>query len=415
MSRWHTAGKALLVPKWRYLNSTMSAARNVLMVTREQSEDRRYGLGRSLMPVVQALQSRAWRVRYLCQEDMSDAAKADRAQWLKRLGRLPGLAGMQNRSSVLAALAERLHMGWFAAQTARSEGFTTVHLHDPWLASGFRLGMSALGLKGVRWGITEHGFGCYSRATHEDGLLQGPRVQRWLRRMEAATLAAAHWVTAPTELSLSQLARDLALPFNPPHWKAIPHAAFQEELPTRESARLALGWGAGDIYLLGVGRFAPLKRFDLLVDAWAVLAARYPNLHLQLLGGTTFESLQRAANAAGVANRIHFSVVQDVKPYLAAADIYVSTSSTESFGLANFEALLAGLPCICTAVGGVPEVMGQGAWLIPVEQAALESALETLIGQPMQRKDWSARATLQARQAPDLETVSNQYAEIFKD
>ena len=386
---------------------------NVLMVTRELSGDRRYGLGRSLMPVVQALQGRGWQVRYLCQDDLPESAKVGRAHWLTRLGRLPGLSGIANRQLMLGALAERLQMGWFAAQTARKEGFTSVYLHDPWLACGFWLGMKTLRLRGVRWGIAEHGFGCYSRATHEDGLTQGPRAQRCLRRTEASVLSWADWVTAPTQLSLDQLARDLALPSNPGHWHAIAHAAPQMALPGREQARRALGWEEDDFYVLGVGRLAPLKRFDVLVNAWAALARCHPTLHLQILGGGDSQQFRQAADAAGLGNRIHFAVVEDVKPYLAAADVYVSTSATESFGLANLEALVAGLACICTAVGGVPEVMGQGAWLIPVEQHALEIALGELIDQPGQRKAWSTRAAAQARQAAGIEKVTDCYAELF--
>lgn len=259
--------------------------RNVLMVTRELSGDRCYGLGRSLLPVVEALQGRGWRVRYLCQDDLPDTAKVGRMSWLTRLGYLPGLRGVPNRQLLLGALAERLQMGWFAAQTARAHEFTFVHLHDPWLAWGFWLGMKAFRLRNVRWGVAEHGFGCYSRATHEDGLMQGPRVQRWLRRHEAFTLAAANWVTAPTQLSLDQLARDLALPFNPDHWQAIPHASPQLVLTSRAQARQALGWSETDFYVLGVGRLMPLKRFDVLVDACTSLMGRHASLHVQLLGG----------------------------------------------------------------------------------------------------------------------------------
>ena len=388
---------------------------NVLMVTRELSGDRRYGLGRSLLPVVEALQSRGWKVRYLCQDDLPDTAKTSRARWLTQLGRLPSLTGLPNRRLMLGALAERLQMGWFAAQTACQQGFTSVHLHDPWLACGFRLGIKALSLRSVRWGVAEHGFGCYSRATHEDGLIQGPRAQRWLRRLECSTLAAAHWVISPTQLSLDQLARDLALPSSPGHWQAIPHAAPQLLLKSRTEARRVLGWNEADFYVLGVGRLMPLKRFDVLVDACASLAHRYPSLHVQLLGGGDTHSLQQMADAAGWGNRIHFSLVDDVTPYLAAADVYVSTSATESFGLANLEALVAGLPCICTAVGGVPEVMGQGAWLIPVDSAALAGALDELIRLPAQRLSLSARAAAQAHRAPGIERITDRYVELFKN
>jgi glycosyltransferase involved in cell wall biosynthesis len=387
---------------------------SVLMVTREMSGDRRYGLGRSLMPVVDALTAKGWRVRYLCQEDLATASKDRRSRWLARLRQLPGVASRPPVQQVLGALAERVQMGWFAAHTARQEGYAVVHLHDPWLGLGFWLGHKRLGLLNVRWGITEHGFGCYSRATHEDGLVQGPRLQRWLRRLEAFVLRRANWVTAPTQLALDQLARDLALPFNPPHWHAISHAAPVMVLPQRTAACQSLGWSPQDFHVLGVGRLVPLKRFDMLVAACASLAQRYPNLHLHLLGDGDQGGLQRLADAAGFGDRIHFAMVDDVQPYYAAADVYVSTSVTESFGLANFEALIAGLPCICTAVGGVPEVMGNGAWLIPVDQGALVAALDALIGQPAQRQALAARAAAQARQAPQLEGVVEHYVRIFQ-
>jgi glycosyltransferase involved in cell wall biosynthesis len=387
--------------------------RNVLMVTREMSGDRRYGLGRSLMPVVDALVGKGWPVRYLCQEDLAPAALDARKRWLARLHKLPGVRGRPHVQRVLGALAERVHMGWFAARTARDEGYTAVHLQDPWLGFGFWLGQKRLRLHNVRWGITEHGFGCYSRATHEDGLLQGPRLQRCLRRLEAFVLGAADWVTAPTRLALDQLARDLALSSNPAHWHVISHAASVMEAMDRQLACQTLGWSPHDIHVLGVGRLVPLKRFDMLVAACASLANRYPSLQLHLLGDGDRNGMQQLADATGFGGRIHFATVEDVRPYYAAADVYVSTSVTESFGLANFEALLAGLPCICTAVGGVPEVMGHGAWLIPVDQGVLVAVLEELLDKPAQRQALSQRAHAQARLAPNLASVVEQYVQLF--
>ena len=384
------------------------------MVTRELPGDRRYGLGRSLTPVLDELTGRGWRVRYLCQEDLPALALSRRQLWVKRLAGLPGFSNVGRRQQLLGAFAERLQMGWFAAQISRDQGYSAVHLHDPWLGLGFWLGAKAMHLRHLRWGIGVHGFGCYSRATHEDGLTQGPRLQRWLRRIEAAILDAANWVTAPTQLALDQLARDLALPFNPKHWRVVPHAAPQMVMLDRVLARKQLGWQADGFHVLGVGRLANVKRFDILVAACASLATRYPALHLHLLGDGDRSTLQQIADAAGFGDRLHFAVVDDVGPYLSAADAYASTSVTESFGLANFEALFAGLPCICTAVGGVPEVMGQGAWLIPVDQDVLAGALEELMRRPEIRQMLSARAAVQAKRAPNLQRVVDQYVEIFR-
>jgi glycosyltransferase involved in cell wall biosynthesis len=384
------------------------------MVTREMSGDRRYGLGRSLMPVVDALSGLGWRVRYLCQEDLPASAKPNRQRWLNRLNRLPWIRTKVHLQHLVAALTERLQMGWYAAEIAREEGFSAVHLHDPWLGWGFWFGAKVLRLRNVRWGVTEHGFGCYSRATHEDGLTQGPLAQRWLRRLEAATLAAANWVVAPTQLAVDQLARDLALPFNPTHWHVIPHAAPYVVPMDQTLARAQLGWDLNGFHVIGVGRLVPLKRFDILVGAFASLAKRYPSLHLHLLGDGDRSSFQQQADAAGFGDRLHFAVVEDVQPYLAAADVYASTSVTESFGLANFEAMVAGLSCICTAVGGVPEVMGRGAWLIPVNQDVLVGAIEELICNPDQRQALSARARVQAGLAPTVASVTEQYVQLYR-
>lgn len=306
-------------------------------------------------------------------------------------------------------------MGRFAAQTAAREGFGVVYLHDPWLALGFWSAILRQGMGFVRWGVAEHGFGCYSRATHEDGLIQGAWTQRVLRRVEAFVLGRAHFVTAPTRLALDQLARDLALPFNPAHWHAIPHAAARAPQADRATARRALGWDDNAIVVLGVGRLARLKRFDLLVGAFAALASTRPALRLQLLGGGDRAPLQQIADAAGVGARLQFALVDDVAPYYAAADIYASTSESESFGLANLEALLAGCACVCTAVGGVPEVMGSAAWLVPVEPTALTAALAELVDNPGQRQALNARARAHSDAAPRLPWVVSRYAELFQE
>jgi glycosyltransferase involved in cell wall biosynthesis len=103
-----------------------------------------------------------------------------------------------------------------------------------------------------------------------------------------------------------------------------------------------------------------------------------------------------------------------VTPYLHGADIYASASSTESFGLANLEALCAGLPAICSAVGGVPEVMGDGAWLVPNDVASIAGALSALIADIALRRSWTERALARAAKWPAQESIANQYLDIYR-
>jgi len=387
----------------------------VLMVTREGSEDRRYGLGRSLAPLFAPMNARGVDVRYFCQEDLPAGSLAARQRWVDRCMPLLPARDRDARLNLLRAWLERMQVGLAAARLASREGFTHVHAHDPWLAAGVALGL-ALRLRGkIRWGFTQHGFGSYSRATHDDGLVQGPRMQRWLRRIERGIAARARWVIAPTSAALDRVGRDLGVATRPAHWHCVPHArpSLAPASPAeRAPAREALGLAADDVLVLGVGRLVPLKRFDRVIRACA--RQQGTRVHLLLLGTGDAAPLERVAGETGFAGRLRMQATDDVTPYFHAADIYMSASSTESFGIANLEALCAGLPAICSAVGGVPEVVGEAAWLVDGETDTLAAALGELLGDASARAAWSARALERARTWPDAQQIADRYVAIYQ-
>jgi glycosyltransferase involved in cell wall biosynthesis len=115
-----------------------------------------------------------------------------------------------------------------------------------------------------------------------------------------------------------------------------------------------------------------------------------------------------------LADNLVITSTDEVGLYLAASDIYVSLSETESFGLANVEALCAGLPSVCTAVGGVPEVLGEGAWLIDRDLKEAVEVIEYMIESPELRAIWSVRARQVANNWPHVETIGAAYVAIYK-
>ncbi len=388
----------------------------VMMVTRETGPDRRYGLGRSLMPVVEAMRARGIAVRYLCQDDITPGQLQYRENMIRRFSTWPGLRSRVDWMAIVRAWVERLQVGVTAARLAREEHYTHVHAHDPWLALGVWFGLIGSG-KRVRWGVTEHGFGSYSMATHQDGLTQGPWMQRLMRRIETTVLARADWVIAPTTACLVELARDLCVGPTPRHWHVVPHARPAVEVATSDSrhqARTSLGWRADEFVVLGVGRLVPLKCFDRVIEACAEAAKEFPSIRLVLLGGGDPAELRAVAARCAMLERVEFAFVDDVTPYLHAADIYVSASSTESFGLANLEALCAGLPSICSPVGGVAEVVGDGAWLVPGESAALANSIAALARDASLRHDWARRAVARSGSWPVTSEITQRYVEIYQ-
>ena len=156
----------------------------------------------------------------------------------------------------------------------------------------------------------------------------------------------------------------------------------------------------------------PLKCFDRLIAACA--KAFVPNLRLAILGGGDASGLQAIAASHGLADRVQFAFVDDVAPWLHGADAYVSASSTESFGLANLEALCAGLPAICSPVGGVPEVVGDGAWLVPNETQDLSRAIAALAADAALRQDWARRAAARAASWPTAQDITQSYVDIYQ-
>ena len=115
--------------------------------------------------------------------------------------------------------------------------------------------------------------------------------------------------------------------------------------------------------MLTVARLAPQKNLGLVLDVAAALADR-GDLRFAVAG----EGPERAALAGRIAaQRLPVTLLghrDDLGSLLAAADLALLTSAWEARALVAQEALLAGLPLVSTAVGGVPGLVGDAAVLV---------------------------------------------------
>ncbi len=112
---------------------------------------------------------------------------------------------------------------------------------------------------------------------------------------------------------------------------------------------------------LYLGKFVPLKRVDLLLEAFAVVAAERGDAELTLVGSGKLEDELRARRAAlGLTDRVHILppvTPQEVPALLHAHDLLVHPSSMETFGMTTVEAVASGLPVLVTASGGPSETL----------------------------------------------------------
>jgi glycosyltransferase involved in cell wall biosynthesis len=224
-----------------------------------------------------------------------------------------------------------------------------VHTHSGvWLK-----GATAARLAGVpRVVHTEHG------RRHPD-----PLDDRWLDRLAARRTDAVAAVS--TELAKHLRTRVVARPFPP--ISIIPNgvdaAAFR---PRREGSALRgeLAIAVEARVLLSIGRLEPVKGYERMVRALAVLAERRPELARETVlvvagDGSERPRLEALARSLGVSGRMRLPGWRDdVHALHASAEVFTLSSHSEGTSVSLLEAMAAGLCPVVTDVGGNGAVLG---------------------------------------------------------
>ncbi|MFZ9415919.1 MAG: N-acetyl-alpha-D-glucosaminyl L-malate synthase BshA [Alphaproteobacteria bacterium] len=119
--------------------------------------------------------------------------------------------------------------------------------------------------------------------------------------------------------------------------------------------------GGGRPVLMHISNFRPVKRVCDVVRIFARVRATRSCVLVMVGDGPDRHAAEEEARRLGVAADVRFlGKIDSVAPLLAAADVYVFPSESESFGLSALEALASGVPVVAARVGGVPEVVRDG-------------------------------------------------------
>lgn len=110
--------------------------------------------------------------------------------------------------------------------------------------------------------------------------------------------------------------------------------------------------------VMSMGRFVERKGFHTLIEA----VARLPGVYLWLLGdGEERDNLHKLATDLGVSGRVRFAGWQDdTRPFLAAVDVFVMSSSHEPLGNVILECWAQGTPVVSTRSEGPQWFMRDG-------------------------------------------------------
>lgn len=137
---------------------------------------------------------------------------------------------------------------------------------------------------------------------------------------------------------------------------------FRRDPAAGEAIRRRLGIPADGRVMATVAVFRTQKRLTTWLEVAARVLAEDPRAHFLLVGdGPLRGEVEAAVARLGLQERVHLpGLLEDVRPWLSAADVYVMSSEFEGLPVALLEAMACGLPAVSTEVGGIGEVVAEG-------------------------------------------------------
>ncbi|MFJ6757722.1 glycosyltransferase family 4 protein [Streptomyces sp. NPDC091273] len=287
---------------------------------------------------------------------------------------------------------------------AACAGADVVHAH------GVRAGMrAALAIRGRRVPLVV--------SWHGDGPTAAGALGRLSRMLERHVARAAAVVLGASSdlVDLARLrgARDARLA--PVAVPAYPDGPDGRGAADPGKVRAELG-AVGRPLLITVGSLVPHRGYSLLLDAAREWRTLDPAPLLVVAGeGPLRAELSRRIEAEGLPVRL-LGRRRDAAQLLAAADLAVLPSRREARALLAQEALRVGVPLVATAVGGVPELVGEGAVLVPPrDAAALASAVTGLLADPERRDALAAAGRVQAATWPSEDDTVAQVLSVYDE
>lgn len=235
-------------------------------------------------------------------------------------------------------------------------------------------------------------------------------VQEWLRYLHNGchlTLVPSNWTLRTLRASgyrrLRKWGRGVSERYNPAR-----RSAYWRE-------RLLAGRDPDALLCIYVGRLANEKRIDLLLET-----ARTPGIALTIIGDGALRDELEAQFAGTGTHFTGYLYGDDLADAYAAADAFMFTGASETFGQVVQEAQASGLPAIVIDQGGVTDLVQAGVtgFLCPADGQAFADAAIKLRDDEALRRQMSANARRCAEQHPwesvlaELETHYNEAVQL---
>lgn len=260
---------------------------------------------------------------------------------------------------------------------------------------------------------TVHGF-----AFHEESSRSAVWTYAFIERI------AAH--VADRVVTVSNFHRDWALKLgigNTQNLVSIPNGILPKRAESsrpREQIRDVMGLRTAEFVVLSIGRLAPQKGLEYLIDSIRLLSKRgLPPFRLLIVGdGPLLPLLKARSRELSVESKVEFLGFQnDVGALLKAADLVVLPSLREGLSIALLEAMAASKPIVTTTIGSNLEVTAGGAVALivpPKNSIALADAISELMRDPAKATRLGEAARQRFLDYYTEDRMLNSYRELYK-
>lgn len=194
-------------------------------------------------------------------------------------------------------------------------------------------------------------------------------------------------------------------------------APVDRDDPDRRRAKIRAELGAtGRPLLIAVGSLDRHRGYDVLLDAARAWRRLEPAPLVVIAGeGSLRPQLQRRIEDEELPVRLIGSR-EDVPELLAAADLALLTSSWESRSVLAQEALYARVPLVATRVGGIPDLVGDAAALVPYgDPETLADTVVRLLADPERCQELRESGVRQAAGWPSEDETVAQVLSVYDE
>lgn len=197
---------------------------------------------------------------------------------------------------------------------------------------------------------------------------------------------------------------------------------LRQKAATNKLERSDIGLASSDFIIGAVGRLEPIKSYNVLLKAAALLIEKHPTTSIKmcLVGdGSARHDLELTAHQLGIAHAVKFMGMRnDTYRFYPLFNCFALSSQSEGFSVALLEALAFGLPVVTTHDTHHHEIIIEGVngYLVPPNTPeALADAIEKIYSNPTLAQQMRLDNIKKANESFSLQAVISRYHHLYHE